>query len=150
MFSNSLPTERVALVGVIDPDNYSANTYLTEFVPVAKFRRVMAVISVGTMETNSVVAAKLQRASDAAGTGAEDISGAAITNLTAAGTDSDKQSIINYLTDSEAGDDKMFIGLSVTVSVAASDMSGHLFGFDPFNAPASDADVTSVDQIVSV
>lgn len=146
---NRLPTEECAVVGVIDPDAYAANTYLTAFVEVSKFRRFMAVIMAGDLGSSATLDAKLQRATDAAGSGAEDISGAAITQLTQAGSDSNKQAIINYETQQEEGNAKRFIGLSVTVGTATSDVGALLFGFDPFFAPASDADAASVDEIVS-
>lgn len=146
---NSLPSERVAVVGVIDPDAYTANTYVTAFAPVAKFRRFQAIIMAGTLGTNATVNAKLRRATDASGTSAEDITGAAITELTEAGTDSDKQVIINYDTQGEEGNAKDFIGLSVTIGTATSDLGAILLGFDPFHQPASDDDLSSVDEIVS-
>lgn len=149
MKGNSLPTERVAIVGVIDPDAYSTETVKTAFVPVSKFRRLMAVVMAGTLASSAVLAAKLQRADDASGTNPEDITGAAITNLTQAGSDSDKQAVINYDTQGEEGNAKKFIGLSLTLSGAGGDAGALLLGFDPFDAPASDADLASVDEIVS-
>lgn len=146
---NTLPSERCAIVGSIDPDAYSATTYDTAFVDASKFRRLMAIVMVGTMQGSSTVNAKLMRATDASGTSAEDITGAAITALTQAGSDGDKQAIINYDTQGEEGNAKRFIGLRVTVAAADSDMSALLLGFDPFSAPASDHDETSVDEIVS-
>lgn len=149
MEPNSLPSERAAVVGVIDPDAYTNAEYKTAFVPVSKFRRLMAVIMVGTLGSSATVDAKLQRATDAAGTSAEDITGTGITQLTQAGTDSDKQVIINYDTAGEEGNAKNYIGLSVTIGVAASDMGALLLGFDAMQAPASDNDLASVDQILS-
>lgn len=149
MAPNSLPSERCAIVGVIDPDAYTNAAYQTAFAPVSKFRRFQAIIMAGTLGSSATIDAKLQRATDASGTSAEDITGASITQLTQAGTDSDKQSIINYDTAGEEGNAKNFIGLVVTVGVAASDMGALLLGFDPMQGPASDNDLTSVDQIVS-
>lgn len=146
---NRLPTEECAVVGVIDPDAYAAAAYVTAFVEVSKFRRFMAVICAGDLGASATIDAKLRRATDAAGTSAEDITGAAITQLTQAGSDSNKQAIINYETQEEEGNAKRFIGLSVTVGTATSDMGALLLGFDPFFAPASDADASSVDEIVS-
>lgn len=146
---NSTPSERAAIVGVIDPDAYGANTYLSAFAPVSKFRRFQAIIFAGDLGSSATLNAKLQRASDASGTGAEDIVGAAITQLTQAGGDSNKQAVINYDTQHEEGDDKTFIGISMTVAAATSDCGAVLLGFDPFNAPASDADLASVDEIVN-
>lgn len=149
MQPNSLPSERVAVVGVIDPDAYGTGTVLSAFAPVAKFRRLQAIIMAGTLATNAVLSAKLQRADDASGTNPEDITGAAITNLTEAGTDSDKQAIINYDTQGEEGNAKKFIGISMTLTTAGGDAGALLLGFDPMDQPASDADLASVDSITS-
>lgn len=146
---NTLPSERFAIAGVIDPDAYAAGTYVTAYVPVSKFRRLCAIIAVGDFVSTGVLSAKLRRAEDAAGTNAEDITGATITNLTEAGTDSNKQVILNYDTAGEKGNAKDFIGLSVTLTTAGADMGALLLGFDPFFAPASDHDLSSVDEIVS-
>lgn len=146
---NSLPSERCAIVGVIDPDAYTNAAYTTACVPVSKFRRLQAIIMAGTLGSSATIDAKLFRAEDASGTNPTDITGASITQLTQAGTDSDKQAIINYDTQGEEGNAKKFIGLSVTVGVAASDMGALLLGFDPFQAPASSDDLASVDEIVS-
>jgi hypothetical protein len=147
---NRLPSEECAIVGVIDPDAYAANTYTTAFVEVSKFRRFQAIIMAGDLGSSATLDAKLQRASDASGTSAEDITGTSITQLTQAGTDSNKQVIINYDTQNEVGNAKRFIGLSITVGTATSDAGALLLGFDPFFSPASDSDAASVDEIKSV
>jgi hypothetical protein len=92
---------------------------------------------------------KLQRASDAAGTGAEDITGASITQLTQAGGDSNKQVILQYDTQGEKGNAKNYIGVVVTLGTAGADMGCVLLGFDPFLSPASEEDLSTVDEIVS-
>lgn len=147
---NELPSERCAIVGVIDPDAYTANSYATAAAPVSKFRRFQAIVFVGDLGTNATVDAKLQRCTDAAGSSPTDITNAAITQLTDAGSDSNKQVIINYDTQGEEGNAKRFIRLLVTVATATSDMGAVLLGFDPFGKPASDDDLSSVDEIVSL
>ena len=149
-FVNSLPSDRAAIVGVIDPDAYTATTYATVAAPVSKFRRLQAIVFVGDLGSSATIDAKLQRCTDAAGSGPEDITGAAITQLTQAGTDSNKQAILNYDTQGEEGNQtNRFIRLLVTVGTATSDMGAVLLGFDAFNGPASDDDLSSVDEIVS-
>lgn len=147
---NKLPTEVAALVGVIDPDAYAANTYTTGYISMALFRRFMAVITVGEMGTSATLDAKLVAYSDGSGGGAQDITGAAITQLTQAGTDSDKQAIINLNVDSLAGSGKTHFRLSVTTAAASVDFGAVVLGFDPRYAPASSADLATVDEIVSV
>ena len=143
-----LPSDRVAVLKVIDPDAYTAAAYDTGWIDVELFGRVQAVIMAGDLGTNATIDAKFQSAEDGSGTGVTDVTGAAITQLTEAGTDSNKQAIINLHVDNLPDGDK-FVKLIVTVGTATSDMGAILLGFDPRYSPASGYDVASVDEIVS-
>lgn len=149
MQPNSLPSERAAIVGVIDPDAYSANTYTTDYIPLKNFGRFMAVVMAGDLGSSATLDAKLVGYTSAAGAGATDITGSAITQLTQAGSDSNKQAVINLNTDSLAGTNLTHFRLSVTIGAATSDAGAIVFGFDPRSAPASDGDIASVDEIKS-
>ncbi|TXH58500.1 MAG: hypothetical protein E6Q97_02025 [Desulfurellales bacterium] len=145
--SYSVPfTTQVTLAGVIDPDAYAAGTYTTGWVSMQTYTAIAALVSVGTMASTSTVDAKLQQATDGSGTGAADITAKAITQLTEAGTDSDKQAWINLRAD-ELSSGFTHARLSITVATAASDASGHVFGLLPGYEPATDA--TSVAEIVA-
>lgn len=149
MHTNSLPSERAAVVGAIDPDAYSANTYTTGYIPLKDFLRFMAVIMVGTMASSTTLNAKLVGYTDSGGSGAADITGAAITQMTAAGSDSDKQAVINLNTDSLAGSGLTHFRLSVTTATDVIDFGAVVLGFDPRHGPASDNDAATVDEIKS-
>ena len=95
MNTNKLPSEVVAIGGVIDPDVTAASTVVSDYMSMADFESAMAIILAGTLGSSATLDAKLVQATDASGTGAKDITGKAITQLTQAGTDSDKQAIIN-------------------------------------------------------
>lgn len=146
---NSLPSERAAVVGVIDPDAYAASTVTTDYIPLKNFHRFMATLLVGDIVSTGTVDAKLIGYTSAAGAGAADIPGSAITQLTQAGTDSNKQAVINLNTDSLAGTAFTHFRLSVTMGTAGADLGAVVFGFDPRHAPASDSDVATVDEIKS-
>jgi len=148
---NKTPTEVAAVVGSIDPDAYSNAAYTTDYIALKYFRRYMAIIMAGTLGSSATIDAKLTVYTNSSGGGAYDVPGAAITQLTQAGTDSDKQAIINFNTDTIAGSTKYtHMKLTVTVGTAASDMGAVVLGFDPCYGPASDADVSTVDEIVTV
>ena len=144
------PSEKVAVVATIDPDAYTAAAYTSDWVNMADFEEVLAVIKVGTMASTSTVDAKLQQATDSSGTSAKDVTGKAITQLTEAGSDSDKQALINlksYELDVENG--FTHVAVVVTVGTAASDMDATILGLRPKYGPASDYDLASVDEIVT-
>ena len=150
MSTNALPSERAGVVATIDPDALTATAHTSDWVSMAVFQSVMAIVSVGTLGTSATVDAKLEQATDSSGTGAKDITGKSITQLTDAGSDDDKQAIINCRgseLDVENGFDH--VRLSITVAVATSDGAGLVLGFDPRHGPASDSDLASVDEIVS-
>jgi hypothetical protein len=153
MHTNSLPTERATVVGVVDPDAYAVGTYDTAWVPLKDFFRFMAVVLVGTLGSAATVDAKLRVATNAAGANAADVAGSSITQLTQAGADSDKQAIINFDPQqflAGAAADYTHVQLRLTVGTAASDAGAVLLGFDPRFLPASDYDASTVDEIKSV
>lgn len=151
MTPNNRPSERVAVLGNIDPDAYTAATYVTGWVAAANWAAFMAIVFAGTLGSSATLDAKIEQASDSSGTGAKDLSGSAITQLTQAGTDSDKQAIINFRAeDLDINNGFTHVRLSMTVATATSDAGGVLLGLDPRQGPASDNDASSVDEIVTV
>lgn len=135
------------LTGVIDPDAYTAATYTTGWVSMADAERALATVLVGTMGASATIDAKIEQASDASGTGAKDITGKAITQLTQAGTDSDKQVEINVISEElDVTNGFDHIRLSVTVAVAACDMAATLRSFSARYQAL--ADLASVDEVV--
>lgn len=71
------------LVGYIAPQLVDAASVNSGWLAIGDARRLTALVAVGA--TDTTVDAKLQAATDASGTGAADISGAAITQVTATG-----------------------------------------------------------------
>ena len=148
---NALPSEVAAVVATIDPDAYTAATTVSDYADMGKFERVMFILQVGTMATNATLDAVVKQATDSSGTGAKNLTTSkAITQLTQAGSDSDKQVIINVLAEDLDMDNNFdHVALSVTGAAAASDYGVVALGFNPKNGPASDNDLASVDEIVS-
>lgn len=150
MTPNLKPSQRVAIVGNIDPDAYAASTVTTDWIAAKDFFNFMAIVQAGTLGSSATVDAKLEQATSAAGAGAKDISGKAITQLTQAGTDSDKQAIINLRSDElDIANDFTHFRLSITVGTATSDAGGIVLGFDPRFGPANESDAAAVDEIVN-
>jgi len=149
MTPNLKPSQRIALVGVIDPDAYTAATYTTAWISAASAGAFMAMVSVGTMAATSTINAKFEQATNVSGAGAKDITGKAIVELTAAGTDSDKQAIIN-LRPAELDIENAFthFRLAMVVAAAASDAAAFVFSLDHRYGPADLRDLASVDEVV--
>lgn len=148
---NSLPSERAAVVGVIDPDVYTAgSTYYTDYIALKNFRRLMGIVLAGDIVSTGKVDAKFIAYTDNAGNGAADVTGTSITQLTEAGTDSNKQAVINLDAQTLAGNTLYtHVRLAMTITTANADSGAVVLGFDPLYGPASDFDASTVDEIVS-
>jgi hypothetical protein len=146
------PSEELAVVATIDPDAYGAGTEVSDWINIADFSRIMAVVMVGTLGTNATIDAKLEQAQDASGTGAKDVANSDITQLTQAGTDqSDTQAIIEaWAEDLDVENNFTHMRLSLTIGTAASDAGGIVMGMGARFGPASDSDLASVEEIVTV
>ncbi len=150
MTPNLKPSDRFAVVGAIDPDAYSASTQTTGWIAAKNYHSFLAVVMAGTLGSSATLDAKIEQATDSSGTGAKDVTGLAITQLTQAGTDSDKQALINISQeDLDFANSFTHFRLSMTIGTAASDAGGIVFGLDPRYGPATANDASTVDEIVS-
>lgn len=148
MTPNNRPSERAGIVGVISPDVHAVGARQTAWIAAGQAAKFMAVIFAGTLGAGATLDAKLEQATDAAGAGAKDIAGKAITQLVKA-TDDDKQAIINLNQDQlDINAGYTHFRLTMTVAAANSDTGGVVFSFDQRQGPASDGDLPSVKQIV--
>jgi hypothetical protein len=143
---NAKPNDEATLVGVIDPDAYAAAAYSTAWVDMGDYNAIQAVVMAGTLGSSATLDAKLEQATDSSGTGVKDITGKAITQLTQAGTDSDKQAII-LLRDDELDVANAFTHarLTMTVGTATSDAGAIVLGHYARYTPAA---LASVDEVV--
>ena len=143
-------TEQLALVGRVSPQLVDNNTQDTAWIDMSKFRRVAFLLLLGA--TDIVVDFKLRSATDSSGTGAADISGKAITQLTA--TDDNKETWNEIRADEMAalasGAGRRYVSARVTVgdgtlggNVAVAALAGVAR-----NEPAADNDLATVVQIV--
>jgi hypothetical protein len=112
------------------------------------WHRLLAVLMVGTLGASATVDAKIQQASDGSGTGAKDLTTAkSITQLTQAGTDANKQVLINVRPDDLDLDNNFtHIRLSVTVATAACLIAALVLGFNARFGSASDNDAATVER----
>jgi hypothetical protein len=147
---NLNPSARIGVVGVIDPDAYAAGTYTTGWIDMQDYFALMGVVMVGDMVASSTVDGKFQQATDSSGTGVKDVTGSAITQLTKAGTDDNKQVAINLRqSDLDRNNNFRFVRLSMTVATAASDAGGIVIATDTRYGAGTDTDATTVDEVVS-
>ncbi len=143
------PSQRAAIVGVVNPQSASS-VQTSGWIDATKFHKFMALILAGALGASATVDAKLEQATASDGTGAKDVTGKSITQLTKAGTDDNKQVVINLKQeDLDFANGFKFFRLSITPATAACLISGVVLGLDPRYGAASDSDATTVDEIVA-
>jgi hypothetical protein len=142
---NIKPSDKFTLLDRLDPVSQAAATVTTGWVTMQTFENLLAVIAVGAFGASATVDAKLQQATDGAGTGVKDITGKAITQMLAAGGNN-KQVAINCRSEElDVNNGFCFVRLSLTVGTAASLIAAFLFGVDArYQAAAPNASVTQV------
>ena len=158
---NILPSELAAIVATIDPDAYADGAQNSDWVDMADFESLMAMLMIGTFpDTGSTMDFKLQQATTSGGAGVKDITGKAITQI-ASGSPavSDKQAIINVRADElDLDGGFQFVRAVATGADTSSpadspaatiDYGAVLLGFGPRYGPASDNDLASVAEIIS-
>jgi hypothetical protein len=133
------PSDRVSVLGTIPPQS-ATTVQVTGWLDATVFHSLMAVVATGAISATGTVDAKMQQATSAAGAGAKDVTGKAITQLTQAGSGSNKQVLINlHQEDLDINNGYKWVQLSITPATAAALIDGKLLGFDPRNLPASAA-----------
>lgn len=148
MYPNAKGSELFAILATLDPASQAAGTATTEWVSMTEFHDLLAIVQTGSLGTNSTVEAKLQQAKDATGTGAKDVVGKALTQIVKA-IGENKQALINFSPDNfDLANDYAFVRLSVTVGVAASQISAQILGVNPLYSPADAANQAEVIQVL--
>lgn len=136
--------EQLAVVATIAPQLANDTSLVSDWVDMSEARELLFVVQAGT--TDTTINAKLQAATNSSGTSAADITGKAITQLTA--TDDNSQALIHIRAD-EVPAGKSHVALVVTVGngttgglVSAIGVASRLRYSDPGN------DLASVVEIV--
>lgn len=146
---NRLPSEKQAVVATIDPDAYGAGTELSDAIDMSKFESIQAILLLGTFISTGLADFKLVQAVTSGGS-YKDISGKAITQLTDASPDDDKQAIINLRAEElDVANEYRFVKMSFTLTTAGADSGAIALGANAAVEPASDNDLASVAEIIN-
>ena len=141
----------LAVVDCIDPDANTTGDITGDIIDMKDFEQVMFVVQAGTLGTNATVDFQVYQGKTSGMGTPVVITGAAITQLTEAGTDSDKQAVVVVKqADLNAAAGYRWIRGTLTVGVATSDAGVVGLGGYPTYGPASDYDLASVDEIVAL
>ena len=137
---------RLPLVGTVDPQSASANDYATDVVDMAKFQKVVFYLLVGALGSSATVDFVVKGDATSGGSYATTVTGKSITQLTKAGSDDNKQVVVEVTAEDVVQQGLRYIKGIVTTAVAASQIAVAVVGVDARYAPADD--LSSVDEIV--
>src|ERR1700731_1632726 len=127
MIPNIKASEQAAILGVVAPSSQAAGALTSAWVSAAGFNKLLGAAA--------TVDAKFQQATDAVGTGAKDVAGAAIVQIVKATGDNVQAEINLDPQQLDVSNGFSFVQLSVTVGTAASLTAALLLGFTPRFAP---------------
>lgn len=149
--SFGLISDQLAVVSVIDPDAYATGTQTGDAIDMAYHRRIACIVLLGTVTGSGTVDCLLTSSATSGGTYTQ-ISGKSITQLTGAGSDDDKQAIINLKAEEMTAGHR-YVKVSLRVAAAASDVATVTVADKPRFTSASGTshsyDLASVDEIVA-
>lgn len=148
MYNEAL-SEQLAVVATIDPDAYTTGAQNSDIIDMQMHRRVAFIVMAGALGTNATLDFKVQAGAASNLSDAADMAGKAITQLTEAGTDSDKQAIVEVTAEEVAALGARYIRGVATLGAATSDYGAiALAGFSRYST-ADEHDLASVDEIIT-
>lgn len=140
--------DRVAVIGTVDPDAYTAAAYRTDEIDMQDFFEVMFIVMAGTLGSSATADFIVKGgAATNAGSHSTNVTGKSITQLTQAGTDDDKQAIVRVTAEECAAQGIRFIEGVLTIGTATSDAGVIVLGFGGHYGVRR-FDLASVDEIV--
>lgn len=144
-----LPSEEWAVVATIDPDDYTTGTYYSDVIDMGDFEEILVIVAAGTIDASGTWDVKIQESVADSPFSAQDITGKSITQLTQAGSDADKQALINLKSDElDVADYYKYVRVAATAAAGGGDLAVVVIGRHRY-MPSSDYDLASVDEIVN-
>ena len=139
--------EQLSVVSCIDPDAYTAATYNGDVIDMQDFRRVIFILQAGDLGSSATLDYRVE-GSAVVGLTSSGTVGTAATQLTQAGTDSNKQVVIEVTVEQVAALGYRFIRDEMIVGTATSDCGAVAVGQLARYSPGSEYDLASVDEIL--
>ncbi|MCC6615928.1 MAG: hypothetical protein IT320_20830 [Anaerolineae bacterium] len=149
MSYNQALTEQLAIVSTIDPQDAGTGDTSGDVIDMMKIRRVVFVLATGSMTSSSTVDLVVKGDTASGGSFTTTITGKAITQLTQAGSDGNKQVLLEVTAEEVAAQGFRYIKPVLTVAAAASQVC--LIALASFlrYSGGADYDLASVAEIVN-
>lgn len=147
---NVIPSDQIAVCDQLSGRNWPAATYTTAWIAAKDFAHFLALVTLANTAGSGTLDAKIQQATDDQGTGAKDVTGKAITQLTNESPSVDKTAAINLRPDElDLANGFDYFRLSMTVGTATVAAHAMVLGIAPRFSPAGDFDASDVVEVVS-
>lgn len=140
------PSEKVAVVGTVDPDANATGAFNTDWVKVADFQQVMFTVMVGTIAGGGTVDFRVQEADDSTGGNAATLASGTLTITQLTTASNDGQVVVNVDSEQLSNTFTHVRGV-LQITTAAADSAVLVQGLLPRYGPASDRDLASVGEI---
>ena len=137
---------KTPIVASIPPQSAAAGTYTSGWVSMATLGKIYAVLNIGAITGSGTVNAKLEQATDSAGTGAKDVTGAAITAIVGSASSNAQVTIEVRPAQLDVVNNFNHVRLSVTTAVAASILGAVVHGTNAKYEPQAQA-ATAVEAV---
>jgi hypothetical protein len=147
--SYAMLSEQLAVAATIDPANVSPSTVPTDVIDLSRARRVLFIIAVGALGTSATVDFVVKGDTTSGGSFTTTVTGKTIAQLTKAGSDDNKQVVVEVSAGEAAVQGFRYVRGSLTVGTAASQVCVIALTGDLRYSPASEFDLASVDEIVN-
>lgn len=142
-------SEQVGVVATIDPDAYTAAAYTTDVIDMSHLDRVLFIVMAGDLGASATLDFLVKGDTASGGSFTTTITGKSITQLTQAGSDSDKQALLEVTGDEVLAQGFRYIRGTMTVGTATSDCGVVAIGGHRRYMPMTDHDLDSVDEVVA-
>jgi Cys-tRNA synthase (O-phospho-L-seryl-tRNA:Cys-tRNA synthase) len=148
--SNRRFSDDWAVVSTIDPDAYGTGAQTSDVIDMQDWERIVVIVQGGTLGSSATLDAAVHYDTASNGSFTNKVTGKEITQMTEAGTDSDKQAIIEVTASEVAAmaAGARYARVAMTVGAATSDAGLLVLGRSAHYNPATDYDLASVDEIV--
>lgn len=140
--------ERLAVIATIDPDAYATGDQTSDVIDMRYWREVMFIVQAGTLGSSATIDFVVKGDTASNGSFTTTITGKSITQMTEAGTDSDKQAVVNVTAEEVAAQGYRYIRGTLSVGTATSDAGVIALAAYPRYSDARDYDLASVDEVV--
>lgn len=142
-------SERLAVVATVDPDAYGTGGQNCDVIDMKLHQRVIFIVMLGDFVSTGKADFAVYGDTASNGSFATLITGKSITQLTQAGTDDNKQVVVEVTAEEVAAQGFRYIRGTLTLTVAGADAGVVALAGDDRYQPASDNDLASVDEIVA-